>query len=111
MLGFEGDGLALVEELLRPGVRDAFLDSLQGGTRVSWIGNLFVQEDLTLLQQDASRSAPSHTVYARQGFKQKKRDKRINVTDMIGTNEDIERRLQEQLEGPRAMFVEEERVG
>jgi antiviral helicase SLH1 len=35
VLGFEGDGLALVEELLRPGVRDAFLDDLQGGSRVS----------------------------------------------------------------------------
>jgi len=35
----------------------------------------------------------------------------INVTDMIGTDEDIERRLQEQLEGPKAMFAAEERVG
>jgi hypothetical protein len=34
----------------------------------------------------------------------------INVTDMIGTDEDIERRLQEQLEGPKAMFAAEERV-
>jgi antiviral helicase SLH1 len=29
---------------------------------------------------------------------------------MIGTDEDIERRLQEQLEGPKAMFSAEERV-
>lgn len=29
---------------------------------------------------------------------------------MIGTDEDIERRLQEQLEGPKAMFTDEERV-
>lgn len=34
MLGFEGDGLALVEELLRPGIRDAFLEDLHGGTGV-----------------------------------------------------------------------------
>jgi len=32
------------------------------------------------------------------------------VTDMIGTDEDIERRLQEQLEGPKEMFSAEERV-
>lgn len=32
------------------------------------------------------------------------------MTDMIGTDEDIERRLQEQLEGPKALFVDEERV-
>jgi hypothetical protein len=29
---------------------------------------------------------------------------------MIGTDGDIERRLQEQLEGPKALFVDEERV-
>jgi hypothetical protein len=29
---------------------------------------------------------------------------------MIGTDEDIERRLQEQLEGPKEMFSSEERV-
>ena len=29
---------------------------------------------------------------------------------MIGTDEDIERRLQEQLEGPKEMFSAEERV-
>lgn len=34
VLGFEGDGLALVEELLRPGVREALLDDLRGGSRV-----------------------------------------------------------------------------
>lgn len=35
MLGFEGDGLALVEELLKPGTREALLDDLQGGAGVS----------------------------------------------------------------------------
>lgn len=31
VLGFEGDGLALVEELLRPGVREALMNDLGGG--------------------------------------------------------------------------------
>jgi hypothetical protein len=34
VLGFEGDGLALVEELLRPGVREALISDLGGGSRV-----------------------------------------------------------------------------
>jgi len=35
ILGFEGDGLALVEELLRPGVREALMSDMRGsGPRV-----------------------------------------------------------------------------
>jgi hypothetical protein len=33
ILGFEGDGLALVEELLRPGVREALLNDIRGGPK------------------------------------------------------------------------------
>jgi len=35
ILGFEGDGLALVEELLRPGVREALINDMRGGGKVS----------------------------------------------------------------------------
>lgn len=35
----------------------------------------------------------------------------VNITDMIGTNADIERRIQEQLERPKAMFSDDDRVG
>ena len=70
-----------------------------------------IRRELTLdLSQGITGPTPSHTVYARSGSKPKRKEKRINVTDIIGTNEDIERRLQEQLEGPKAMFVDEERV-
>jgi antiviral helicase SLH1 len=31
ILGFEGDGLALVEELLRPGIREALMSDMRGG--------------------------------------------------------------------------------
>lgn len=39
----------------------------------------------------------------------KGRDKKqkIDITGMIGSSEDIERRIQEQLERPKAMFIEE----
>jgi hypothetical protein len=63
------------------------------------------------LTNQSNAPEPSHNIYARPGGgRQKKKDRRINVTDMIGTDEDIERRLQEQLEGPKEMFSAEERV-
>ena len=34
----------------------------------------------------------------------------IDITSMIGSNEDIERRIQEQLERPKAMFSDDGRV-
>lgn len=34
----------------------------------------------------------------------------IDITDVIGTAEDIEQRIQEQLNRPKAMFVEESQV-
>jgi antiviral helicase SLH1 len=37
ILGFEGDGLALVEELLRPGVREALINDMRGGGKVCQI--------------------------------------------------------------------------
>lgn len=40
----------------------------------------------------------------------KRRPNKIDITDVIGTPEDIERRIQEQLNRPKAMFVEEGKV-
>lgn len=40
----------------------------------------------------------------------KRRPNKIDITDVIGTPEDIERRIQEQLNRPKAMFAEEGRV-
>jgi len=42
ILGFEGDGLALVEELLRPGVREALMHDMRGsGPKVRHQARLF----------------------------------------------------------------------
>lgn len=80
-LGFEGEGLSLVEELLRPGVRHALISSSKG-------------------KKKGTPSASGHAT-------PRKRKGKIDITDVIGTAEDIERRIQEQLSRPKAMFVEE----
>lgn len=82
-LGFEGEGLSLVEELLRPGVRQALVAGSKGGKK-----------------KGATPSASGHAT-------PRKRKGKIDITDVIGTAEDIERRIQEQLNRPKAMFVEE----
>lgn len=74
ILGFEGDGLSLVEQVLRPGVRRALVEAEQQGKRQP---------------------------------KSKPRKGKIDITDVVGTPEEIERRIQEQLHGPKAMFAEE----
>lgn len=48
------------------------------------------------------------TVNAAKG---KEKKQMINLADAIGTNADIERRIQEQLERPKAMFSDDDRVG
>lgn len=46
ILGFEGDGLALVEELLRTGVREALMADMRGsGSRVSLLVFVSQQAD------------------------------------------------------------------
>lgn len=39
--------------------------------------------------------------------KGREKKQKIDITDMIGSSEDIERRIQEQLERPKAMFSED----
>lgn len=73
ILGFEGDGLALVEQVLRPGVRRGLVEAERQGKKP----------------------------------KPKARKGKIDITDLVGTPEDIERRIQEQLHRPKAMFAEE----
>lgn len=40
----------------------------------------------------------------------KQKKKAIDITEMIGSSEDIARRIEEQLERPKAMFADEGRV-
>jgi len=85
ILGFEGDGLSLVEDVLRPGNRAALVA--------------------------AERRGPAPAGKKKQHKPQHKGRKMIDITDVIGTPEDIERRIQEQLNRPKAMFVDESQVG
>ncbi|EIW72173.1 hypothetical protein TREMEDRAFT_70643 [Tremella mesenterica DSM 1558] len=85
ILGFEGDGLSLVEEILKPGVRESLKDKTNG------------------------RSGPTYNPTTRmtlsaqpRGKKEKK--KHVDISDIVGSAADIERRLQEQLEKPKPMF-------
>ncbi|CAK9780073.1 Sec63-domain-containing protein [Cutaneotrichosporon oleaginosum] len=80
ILGFEGEGFNLVELILRPGARRDILAAERGGKRKP-----------QALQNN------------------KRRPNKIDITDVIGTPEDIERRIQEQLNRPKAMFAEEGR--
>ncbi|BEI88967.1 uncharacterized protein CcaverHIS019_0203290 [Cutaneotrichosporon cavernicola] len=80
ILGFEGEGFALVQDILRPGVRRDVIAAEKGGKR-----------------------KPAKVV------QNKRRPNKIDITDVIGTPEDIERRIQEQLNRPKAMFAEEGR--
>ncbi|WVR09583.1 hypothetical protein IAU60_006653 [Kwoniella sp. DSM 27419] len=89
IMGFEGQGLTLVEELLKPGAR-------------SWVVN-----------QSSMAGAGNHTSSSYYGGDRtparshKGKDRKINISDVIGSAEDIERRIQEQLERPKAMFSED----
>ncbi|KAL1410863.1 putative steryl acetyl hydrolase mug81 [Vanrija albida] len=82
VLGFEGEGFNLVHEILVPGVRSALVAAERGKKKGGKVNHAYAQ--------------PSKTGR-----------KKIDITDIIGTNEDIERRIQEQLHRPKAMFVDE----
>ncbi|WWC91889.1 uncharacterized protein L201_006838 [Kwoniella dendrophila CBS 6074] len=95
IMGFEGNGLELVEEILKTGNRDIIVDELGSGGATS---NLQSQSSPTYL--------PSNRMSVKAG-KGKERKQQINISDVIGSAEDIERRIQEQLERPKAMFSED----
>lgn len=52
---------------------------------------------------------PAYLPNARMTVKKKVKDKKkvIDISDMVGSAEDINRRLHEQIEGPKAMFSED----
>lgn len=56
---------------------------------------------------------PAYLPNARMTVKKKVKDKKkvIDISDIVGSAEDINRRLQEQIEGPKAMFSEDGPVG
>ena len=92
ILGFEGDGLSLVEELLQLGARD----------RV-------VAESGLIAGSNGNKYLPSSRLMVN-AHKGKQKKKAIDITEMIGSSEDIARRIEEQLERPKAMFADEGRV-
>ncbi|WWD19805.1 hypothetical protein CI109_104269 [Kwoniella shandongensis] len=92
ILGFEGDALSLIEEILKPGMREMIVrdnESISNGSHVI----------------DKAGYLPTARMTVKSG-KGKDRKQMINISDVIGSAEDIERRLQEQLERPKAMFSE-----
>ncbi|KAK8853378.1 hypothetical protein IAR55_004082 [Kwoniella newhampshirensis] len=100
ILGFEGDALSLIEEILKPGARV-----------------MIVRESATASSSSLTHPHSASTVIDKTGYlptarmtvksgKGKERRQMVNISDVIGSAEDIERRLQEQLERPKAMFSE-----
>jgi antiviral helicase SLH1 len=66
------------------------------------------------MQQKSKRTPSGYLPSSRisvTAAKGKEKKQMINITDVIGTNADIERRIQEQLERPKAMFSDDDRVG
>jgi antiviral helicase SLH1 len=127
ILGFEGEGLQLVEELLRPGKRDRVVQDsglVNGKVREFWRNHAprtlayacvrsrsSVTETLQGSKKASGTSTPRGqylpsarlTVNAAKG---KEKKQKIDLADMIGSSDDIARRIQEQLERPKAMFSE-----
>ncbi|WWD03969.1 hypothetical protein V865_002029 [Kwoniella europaea PYCC6329] len=93
IMGFEGNGLELVEEILKPGAREVIVDEVGSGGSKS-------------KPQSSPTYLPTNRMSVRAG-KGKERKHQIDISDVIGSAEDIERRIQEQLERPKAMFSED----
>lgn len=70
ILGFEGDGLALVEELLRPGIREALINDMRGGGKVSHSDFIF------MTRLTCSPLFPSHRITSTRGKEQEDRRRR-----------------------------------
>ncbi|KIR71630.1 RNA helicase [Cryptococcus deuterogattii CA1014] len=100
IMGFEGDALLLIEELLKPGARQHVVNSCLRSTPSEQDKN-----EARPVQTDK----PSYLPNARMTVKKKVKDwkKVIDISDIVGSAEDINRRLQEQIEGPKAMFSED----
>ncbi|KIR59260.1 RNA helicase [Cryptococcus bacillisporus CA1873] len=100
IMGFEGDALSLIEELLKPGARQNVVDSCLRYTPSEQDKN-----EARPVQTDK----PAYLPNARMAVKKKVKDKKkvIDISDIVGSAEDIKRRLQEQIEGPNAMFSED----
>ncbi|WWC64778.1 uncharacterized protein I303_107390 [Kwoniella dejecticola CBS 10117] len=100
IMGFEGDGLTLVEEILKPGMRDMIVD--QAGH----------QSGVASGSRSKGSNTPNYLLNSRMSMsvragKGKDKKTHINISDVIGSAEDIERRIQEQLDRPKAMFSED----
>ncbi|ODN73401.1 hypothetical protein L202_07927 [Cryptococcus amylolentus CBS 6039] len=103
LMGFEGDALVLIEELLKPGTREQVVASClrtQGETKKS-VGK---QEAVTPVS-DKPKYVPNTRMVVKGKFKDKK--KVLDISDLVGSAEDISKRLQQQVEGPKAMFSED----
>ncbi|ORY31658.1 Sec63 Brl domain-domain-containing protein [Naematelia encephala] len=101
ILGFEGQGLELVEELLQPGARDTMINCGELESGSSTPNGSRARKG----QSSRANYLPSAriTLTAAKGREKKQY---LDIADIIGSTEDIERRLQEQLERPKAMFSE-----
>ncbi|WVO18470.1 hypothetical protein L204_106187 [Cryptococcus depauperatus] len=100
IMGFEGEALSLVEELLKPGVRDMVVNRC---LRPSTNDNSKKDEQPSSINRPP-KYVPNNRMVVKGKFKDHK--KVLDISDIVGSAEDISRRLQEQLEGPKRMFSE-----
>lgn len=117
ILGFEGNGLSLVEELLQPGARDRVVEEC-GLMNVSSSGvGAYVFVPLLIVQNKkvqantqsvsaGARYLPSSRLNVN-ATKGKQKKQAIDLSEMIGSAEDIARRIHEQLDKPKALFHED----
>ncbi|KAK4688426.1 hypothetical protein P7C73_g1686, partial [Tremellales sp. Uapishka_1] len=119
LMGFEGDGLSLVEEMLRPGARELFTDEAKEWKVGFFMGGEYLEGSRVYLR-DRQASKKSSTATASKpstylpssrmtvnGKTKGKGKQAFDLQDMIGSAKDIERRIQEQLTREKPMFTEE----
>lgn len=124
LLGFEGEGLQLVEEILRHGVRQDVVAQLttQAGRptrsasppKVSTATLACAGAEIAKNgKQNGHTNKNGHSSYLPSArltltaSKGKDKKQKMNITDLLGTTEDIDRRIQDQLDRPKAMFHED----
>jgi len=110
--------LQLVEELLKPGARQSLGEEDRGSGTATPNGKARPTEELLRSSNNELQRAKKGAITPKKNYlpsarltvtaaKGKDRKKIIDISDVIGSNEDIERRLQEQLERPKAFFSED----
>lgn len=113
ILGFAGEGLTLLEEVLKPGVREKLSEELGVVRMIPDVADFQTQSSQPIISSKRQPYTPASQVVfttngpKAQGRKARERGQKVDLSTMIGTREDIQRRLEAQLQS-KPMFADEE---